>query len=451
MFRFRYLLILTIAFPFADPALGEQPVVMNLRTQFQSDDDIFLTKTEPFEWLSSQTAIIVCDVWDKHHCLNAVRRVNEFAPRLDQVLQRARELNVTIIHAPSDCMEAYQDHPARRRAQQAPRAASMPDEMGSWCSIIPAEERAVYPIDQSDGGEDDDPAEHAAWAAKLEAMGRNPNAPWKKQCELITIDPEHDFITDQGEEVWNVLTQRGIKNVVLAGVHTNMCVLGRPFGLRQMVRHGKNTVLMRDMTDTMYNPARWPYVSHFEGTRRVIDHIERYVCPTITSDQWIGGKPFRFAGDDGVRQASSKPRAPAEWTSVQVPDADRKAADQRTPHWYRCVIRVPAKWSDQKLEFKCRNVDARLWVNGHELIGKEKSNGNKVFPIDAGSIEFSEANLFVLQLPGGSLHQAPIVRSGERKLKLAGRWQIKIDNDPANSNMPLPSKFGASTDIVFIP
>ena len=35
-----------------------------------------------------------------------------------------------------------------------------------------------------------------------------------------------------------------------------MCVLGRPFGLRQMAKNGKNVVLMRDMTDTMYNPAK---------------------------------------------------------------------------------------------------------------------------------------------------------------------------------------------------
>ena len=33
-----------------------------------------------------------------------------------------------------------------------------------------------------------------------------------------------------------------------------MCVLGRPFGIRQMVHLGKNVALMRDMTDTMYNP-----------------------------------------------------------------------------------------------------------------------------------------------------------------------------------------------------
>ena len=58
-------------------------------------------------WPASKTAIIVCDVWDYHHCLNAVRRLNEFGPRLNEVLTEARRRGATIIHAPSDCMETY--------------------------------------------------------------------------------------------------------------------------------------------------------------------------------------------------------------------------------------------------------------------------------------------------------------------------------------------------------
>ena len=248
-------------------------------------------------WKASETAVIVCDVWDFHHCLNAVRREGELAPRLNDVLIAARQRGATIIHSPSGCMDAYMDHPARRRAMQAPPSKQLPDDIQSWCSRIPAEEQGKYPIDQSDGGEDDDPAEHAAWAAKLKAMGRNPKAPWKKQLDVIEIDSKRDYISDRGDEVWNILQQRGIKNVILTGVHTNMCVLGRPFGLRQMARNGKNVVLMRDMTDTMYNPQRWPYVSHFTGTDLIVAHIEKFVCPTITSDQVIGGETFRFSGD----------------------------------------------------------------------------------------------------------------------------------------------------------
>ncbi len=84
---------------------------------------------------------------------------------------------------------------------------------------------------------------------------------------------------------------------MLVGVHTNMCVLGRPFGLRQLAKNGKNVVLVRDMTDTMYNPAMPPYVSHFSGTDLIVEHIEQHVCPTITSDQVLGGSPFRFRHD----------------------------------------------------------------------------------------------------------------------------------------------------------
>ena len=127
-------------------------------------------------------------------------------------------------------------------------------------------------------------------------MGRAPRSPWKAQFDVIKIH-EQDAISDSGVEVWNMLEQRGIKNVVVLGVHTNMCVLGRPFGLRQLAKNGKNVVLMRDMTDTMYNPERWPYVTHFVGTDRIIEHIEKFVCPSITSVDFLGGEPFRFAND----------------------------------------------------------------------------------------------------------------------------------------------------------
>jgi nicotinamidase-related amidase/type 1 glutamine amidotransferase len=255
------------------------------------------TLTRGESWDPQQTALIVCDMWDLHHCHRAVLRETEFAPRLNALLQEVRRQGVTIIHAPSDCMGYYAEHPARRRAVETPRAAQLPPQIGEWCRQIPAEEQGIYPIDQSAGGEDDDPDEHAQWAAELTAKGLNPRRPWTHQTPLLEIDPERDYISDRGEEVWSILEQRGIRNVILTGVHTNMCVLGRPFGLRQMAKNGKNVVLMRDLTDTMYDPRAWPYVSHFTGTDLIVAHIEKYVCPTITSDQFLGGSPFRFSED----------------------------------------------------------------------------------------------------------------------------------------------------------
>jgi type 1 glutamine amidotransferase len=169
-------------------------------------------------------------------------------------------------------------------------------DIAKWCYKIPEEERGEYPIDQTDGGEDDDPEQHAAWAKKLAGMGRNPRAPWKRQTDTLEIADE-DFTSDKGVEIWSILEQRKISNVMLVGVHTNMCVLGRPFGLRQMSKNGKHVVLVRDLTDTMYNPQQAPQVSHFSGTDLIVEHIEKFVCPTITSDQVLGDQPFRFGND----------------------------------------------------------------------------------------------------------------------------------------------------------
>ncbi len=231
----------------------------------------------------SKTALIVCDVWDEHWCQGASRRVGELAPFLNGVVAEARKKGVFIIHAPSDCMATYENHPARLRAKSAPKAADLPDDIGSWCYKIPAEERGVYPVDQSDGGCDDGPrcAERIAW---------------KSQHPAVEIKDE-DAITDSGAEVWNLLAARGIDHVLLTGVHTNMCVLGRPFGLRNLARRGKDVVLIRDLTDTMYNSRRWPYVAHFEGTNRVVEHIEKFVCPTILSTAITGLPPFAFKPD----------------------------------------------------------------------------------------------------------------------------------------------------------
>jgi nicotinamidase-related amidase len=247
-------------------------------------------------WRPAETAIIVCDMWDSHHCLNAVRRCVEVAPRMNAVLSKARDQGVLIVHAPSSCMDPYKDHPGRKLAQLAPKAASLPADISQWCRSIPSEEKGIYPIDQEQGGEDDDLAEHKVWQDKLAALGRNPKSPWKSQIGLLTIG-DRDAISDSGVEIWNLLEARGIKNVVLLGVHTNMCVLGRPFGLRQMAKNGKNVVLMRDMTDTMYDPSKWPFVSHFAGTDAIIEHIEKFVCPTITSVALLGGEAFRFSRD----------------------------------------------------------------------------------------------------------------------------------------------------------
>ena len=238
---------------------------------------------EAVQWDPKRTAVIVCDMWQKHWCEGAIARGNEISPRINDFINAARRRGVLIIHAPSSGMKHYEGHPARLRAQEAPKADDLPDGIAGWCRHTERESNGKWPIDQSDGGCD-----------------CQPKCPYRPmdvhQTEAIKIS-DRDAISDSGVECWNLLQQRGIENVIIAGVHTNMCVIGRPFGLRNLSRFGKNVVLARDLTDTMYNPRAWPHVSHFQGTDLIVEHIEKYVCPTITSDQLLGGVAMHFRRD----------------------------------------------------------------------------------------------------------------------------------------------------------
>ncbi len=274
----------------AKAATNENMLILYARKRVETPEGSgkFRVVSSQLEWKASETAIVICDMWDKHWCKGATRRVAELAPYMNEVVDKARDKGVMIVHAPSGTVNHYREHQARKRAQNAPKAASLPKDIDRWCTWIDEEEKKIgYPIDHSDGGCDCEP--------KCEQ-----SSPWRKQIDSIEIRNE-DTISDSGAEIWNLLEQRGIKNVILMGVHTNMCVLGRPFGLRNMARYGRNVVLMRDLTDTMYNSRMRPFVSHFTGTDLVVEHIEKFVCPTITSTVLTNQQPFYFRNDKRQR------------------------------------------------------------------------------------------------------------------------------------------------------
>src|SRR3954467_199102 len=73
------------------------------------------------------------------------------------------------------------------------------------------------------------------------------------------------------------------QTVLMMGVRANMCILNRSFGIRQLTKWGMHCILVRDLTDAMYNPASAPHVSHSAGTELVIEHIERFWSPSVLS------------------------------------------------------------------------------------------------------------------------------------------------------------------------
>ena len=265
-----------------DDKPGTQTLHVRSRTEQAPGNGRYHATTDKATWVAKETAIVICDMWDKHWCPTATSRVAEMAPRMNDVIKAARKKGMLIIHCPSDTLEFYKDWPQRKLAMAAPKVETKIPIQG-WCSLL-SEKEGKLPIDDSDGGCD----------CTDQKYKKNFRA-WSRQIETLDIEAE-DAITDSAEAFY-LMKQRGVKNVIVMGVHTNMCVLGRPFSIRQMVQQGQNVVLMRDMTDTMYNPAMSPYVSHFTGTDLVVEHIEKHWCPTITSSDFLGGKPFKFKND----------------------------------------------------------------------------------------------------------------------------------------------------------
>lgn len=241
---------------------------LNLRQQEFTQNNRGYNIWKTVEWkqpcLATKTALLLCDVWDNHPFRGAVERLEEMIPRMNTIVASARQKGAAIIHTPSDTMEFYADSPARIRAQSFPPVEPPP---------VLEHEDPPLPFDAKENGSDTGDTDKT----------RN----WTRQHPGIEIDEEHDIISDKGQEVYNLLKHHQIERLLIMGVHTTMCILHRSFAIKQMVRWGVNTALIRDLTDAIYNPALPPYVNHDDGTQLAIAFIEKFWCPSLHSEDLL--------------------------------------------------------------------------------------------------------------------------------------------------------------------
>jgi nicotinamidase-related amidase len=249
---------------------------VRLRSRSANGDLVIASR---HDWDPANTAVVICDMWDTTHCISAARRVVEMAPRVNEVASVLRAQGALIIHAPADCMDYYANTPARERARRAPRLPTLelPD-FNDWDASreapLPPSLAEVPPCSCEPG----EPC-----------IAGGSSHPWTHQIDSIEVSSV-DAITEYGEELLTLLEQRAIQDVLVMGVHANRCVLGRPYGIRQLVYWGKRPVLCRDLTDSYHRDPR----GHLWGNEQMIAHIERYWCPTVASDQLVGGAPFQW-------------------------------------------------------------------------------------------------------------------------------------------------------------
>jgi nicotinamidase-related amidase len=235
------------------------------------------TRQTALEVPARRTAVIVCDMWDQHWSTGATLRVGQLAPQIDRFCGRLRDAGVLVVHAPSDTIGAYGDSPARQRI--------------AGCGPAPSSRQAAMPpmpfLPANGGSDTDDP--------------QAPDTPvWSRQHAAIAIDSGRDVITDDGGELAAYLRAVGRETVLMTGVHENMCILRRSFGLVALAGYGFSPVLVADLTDAMYDPADPPYVNHDTGKQLVTGYIQAFVAPTTHSKDVVIN-PGPAAGDAARR------------------------------------------------------------------------------------------------------------------------------------------------------
>ncbi len=226
-------------------------------------------------------AVIVCDMWDVHWSPAALRRADGLALRLADFLKAARNHGAIVIHSPGECMDFYRDHPGRRLAVATEKEyrptelirsliengkkENLPAGMKSSCHSLPGEPALMGP----ESSRDDTQQELDDWKSYLGSRGYKFPFPWTRQTDLIPI-AAGDYVTDIGHEVWSALA--GLERVALVGIHTDLCVAARPYGLRRLVKIGKQVTLVGDLTDTLCCDLSL-----------ALDHVARYICPVAES------------------------------------------------------------------------------------------------------------------------------------------------------------------------
>ena len=216
------------------------------------------------KWNPHKTAVIVVDMWDKHNCMPSEQRSALLAKKINHLLPLYRNYGMQIIFAPSSVVSFYDDISNRKKAILIAREHGPFTKKLNWLSRL--ENEPPMPIQK--GCEDE----------KL------PNREWSSQHRFLKIK-QNDLISADGNEIENILKAKQIHLVLYVGVHSNVCVLSRSFGMRNLKKQGFTVVLIRDLTDS-YSKKSKGFPSQKKRNKAVVNHIETYIAPTIHSNQF---------------------------------------------------------------------------------------------------------------------------------------------------------------------
>jgi hypothetical protein len=246
------------------------PITLHLQSRDPASGEIRST-TETVD--PSKVGVVVVDMWNWHWCKTSTMRVAALVPRMKHVLAAAHDMGMSIFWCPSDVVDNYVGTPQHEAAMNVKllplpkmdelNCPSAPDGGGCTCG----KERCVV------------------------------NYGWDGMHPDLQMY-EGDTMPNDLETLYSLCKERGLTHIIYMGVHTQICLLGKSIGLRNMKRAGFHCILARDLTDAhgKYDPSAGITPDQF--TAQVVAHFEKYLSPTINfadelrgagkwNDHWI--------------------------------------------------------------------------------------------------------------------------------------------------------------------
>ena len=227
---------------------------------------------------AAQVGVVIVDMWNFHWCKTSTARVAALVPRMIPTVEAAHRLGMTLFWCPSDVADNYVGT-IQHEAAMAVRQHPLPPLKSISCPPAP------------DGGGCTCGPVHCAW-----------NYGWDAMAPGLVMH-EDDFMPNDCETLYSLCVERGVTHLIYVGVHTQVCLLGKSIGLRNMSGLGLNCILARDLTDAhgLYDPVKG--ITPDDFTSNVVAHFERHLAPTINffDELQKAGKVARGAVVDPVR------------------------------------------------------------------------------------------------------------------------------------------------------
>ena len=270
--------------------LAGEPIELQLQSREPATGQVRVT---PTQLDPSRLGVVVVDIWNWHWCKTAAARVGSFVPRLNHCLHALRGLGAQVFLCPTDVVDAYVGTPQREKA------------LGIDLLPLPAALSTDCPRPPNGPG-----------CACIERCRGNYG--WNAMHPGLDIG-QHDLMPNSRQALYTLAKQRDITHLLYLGVHTQVCLLGKDIGLRNMKALGFECILGRDLTDSHpdYDPTRG--IDPDDLTARTVAHFERYLCSTVNL-----GDELRRLGQ--LRhQGPLDPVRAAPWGTAERPHLFKKA------------------------------------------------------------------------------------------------------------------------------